>query len=68
MDEKNCCFYLKTMEEISFIIWVVTITANPGYVRGREGSKGVRTHVHTIFVEPQVTGVTANSTLVPCDR
>ena len=56
------------MEEISFIIWVVTITANPGYVRGREGSKGVRTHVHTIFVEPQVTGVTANSTLVPCDR
>ena len=56
------------MEDISFIIWVVTIIANPGYVRGREVSNCVRTHVHTIFVEPQVTGVTANSTLVPCDR
>ena len=41
---------------------------NLDYLRGREGSKGVRTHVHTFFVEPQVTGVTANSTLVPCDR
>ena len=50
-----CCFYLKAVKEISFIIWVVTITANPGYISGREGSIGVRTHVHTIFVEPQVS-------------
>ena len=42
--------------------WVITITVNPGYFSGREGSEGVRAHIHTIFVKPQVTGVTANST------
>ena len=31
------------------------ITANPGYISGQEGSIGVRTHVPTIFVEPQVS-------------